>query len=393
MSFDFDRIIDRKHTPSLKWAHPSMWLTPEQAAHDPLPMWVADMDFEAAPPIRAALRALADYGIWGYSYPLDAYREAVVGWQRRRFGWTPAADSILITPGVVTALNLIVQTFSNAGDAVLIQSPVYGHFHDDVAANGRRVVAVPMALEGEHYRFGAERFEAAITPDVKLFILCNPHNPTGNVWSRAELTAMGEICLRHDVLVVSDEVHEDFIINPALKHVPFAALGNDFAANSIVCTAPSKTFNLAGLQCSNIFVPNPRLRADLQRQVERCGLFVPNLFGLTACEAAYRDGEPWLDALLDYLHGNHVHFAQAVNGKIEGLQVLPADALYLAWMDCRGLGVDADDLPDTFIEKAGLWFDDGRKFGAEGRGFMRVNLACPRTVVDEAIVRMQTAFA
>lgn len=394
MIFDFDEHIDRTRTSSLKWAHVADWLTPEQAACDPLPMWVADMDFKAPPAVRDALAGVLEHGIYGYAQPLDSYREAVTGWHARRFGWNPADDSMVMTPGVVTALNLIVQAFTLPGEGVLIQQPVYAHFHHDVAANGRRVVNAPLVRDDTgRYRFDAERFEAAITRDVKLFILCNPHNPTGNVWSRDELVQMGEICLRHGVLVVSDEVHADLVFNRAVKHTPFASLGEEFAANSFVCTAPSKTFNLAGLQCSNTFVANPRLRADLQRQANRCGLFLPNAFGIVAAEAAYRHGEPWLEALLDYIGGNQAHFASTVNTRIPGLQILPTDALYLAWMDCTRLGVAADELPDAFIRRARLWLDDGRKFGDAGRGFMRVNLACPRSVVDEAIQRLQHAFA
>ena len=204
---------------------------------------------------------------------------------------------------------------------------------------------------------------------------------------------MGEICLRHGVLVVSDEVHEDLIFNRSLRHVPYASLGEEFAAHSFVCTAPSKTFNLAGLQCSNTFVPNPRLRADLQRHIQRCGQFLMNMFGVAACEAAYREGEPWLEALLDYVGANQARFAQAVNASIPDVEVLPTDALYLAWMDWRKRGIGAELLPDTLIRKARLWFDDGRKFGDDGRGFMRVNLACPRSTVDEAIERLRRAFA
>jgi cystathionine beta-lyase len=267
------------------------------------------------------------------------------------------------------------------------------HFHQDIVANGRRVVNAPLTLENGRYRFDPERFEAAIAPDTKLFILCNPHNPTGNVWSRADLVAMGEICRRHGVLVIADEVHEDLVLDPALKHIPFASLGEEFAANCFVCTAPSKTFNLAGLQCSNIFVPNDALRAELSRHKERCGLNLVNLAGLTACETAYRDGEPWLEAALAYIRANQAHFAAAVNGTMAGFRVLPAESLYLAWMDCRGLGLQADALNDFMLTHARLWLDRGEKYGPEGHGFMRVNLACPRSLVDEAIARLGAACA
>ena len=393
MATDFEERIDRRHSNSLKWAYARDMLGPEHAAIDPLPMWVADMDFRAPAAVTRALHEMTDFGVFGYAGITDAYREAVTGWQARRFGWQASGDWLVHTPGVVTALNLIIQTFSAPGDSVLVQRPVYVHFHQDVAANGRRVVNAPLTLENGRYHFDPERFEAAIAPDTRLFILCNPQNPTGNVWSREDLTAMGEICLRHGVLVISDEVHEDLIMDDSKRHTPFAALGGEFADNCFICTAPSKTFNLAGLQCSNIFVPNPRLRAEFVRHKERCGVNLINLAGLTACEAAYRHGEPWLEEVLAHIRGNQKHFAAAVNGKLAGLTVLPADSLYLAWMDCRALGLSAEDLNTFMLTRARLWLDRGEKYGPEGHGFMRVNLACPRRVVDEAIDRLRLALA
>lgn len=388
----FDEVIDRTASNSMKWSRVDDLLAPNEAAADPLPMWVADTDFKAPQPVIDALHQAVEHGVFGYpGGATDSYLDAVTGWQARRFGWEVPREWVLQTAGIITALKTAVQAFSAPGDSVLIQPPVYVHFHNDVLLNGRRLAFAPLERTEDGYRFGARIFEAAIRPDTKLFILSNPHNPTGNVWSEAELATMGEICARHGVLVVSDEVHQDLIINPAKKHVPFASLGEQFARNSITCTAPSKTFNLPGLQCANVFVSDRRLRDELARQYERNVFPLVNTLGVIAAEAAYVHGEPWLEQLLTYLRGNHARFAEAVNAATSKVKVLAADSLYLAWMDCRGLGMDAEALEEFMLTEARLWLDKGQKFGAEGHGYMRVNLGCPRSTVDEAIRRLTAA--
>ncbi|MFI7311018.1 MalY/PatB family protein [Streptomyces hygroscopicus] len=390
----FDEVVDRKSSNSMKWAFPEVFLTPDEVAADPLPMWVADTDFRAPEAVAHALHDAVAHGVFGYpGGATDRYLDAVLGWQARRFGWEIPREWVLPTAGVITTLKTAVQAFSAPGDSVLIQPPVYAHFHDDVLLNGRRLARAPLERTRHGYRFDARTFEAAIRPDTKLFILSHPHNPTGNVWTEDELRAMGEICVRHSVLVISDEVHQDLVINPGRKHIPFASLGEKFARNSITCTAPSKTFNLAGLQCANVFVPDPGLRAELSRQYERNLYPRVNVLGTVAAEAAYRHGEPWLEEMLTYLRDNHAHFADAVHRATPKVRVLPADSLYLAWMDCRGLGMDAASLDKFMLTKARLWLDRGQKFGAEGHGYMRVNLGCPRSVVDEAVRRLTTAVS
>lgn len=389
----FDLEVDRRHTSSIKWA-PQRNLTADEAAADPLPMWVADMDFPAPPPVVEALGKAVRDGIFGYTFRTKSYEEAVCGWQKKRFGWDAQPQWLVQIPSVVTALNLIVKTFSHPGDAVLVQPPVYAHFFTSIVENGRHVVEAPLQLdEGTRsYGFDAEAFEAAITPKTRLFFLCNPHNPTGNIWSKADLRRMGEICLRHNILVVSDEIHQDMILTPHRKHIPFAALGDEFAQNSIICTAPSKTFNLAGLKCSNMFIVNEKRRKDVQSALARGGMSFVNMLGAVACEAAYRDGEPWLEELLAYIRENQRHFAAAVHQAIPALRVFETDALYLAWMDCRGLNMQGPELEKFMLTKARVWFDRGPRFGRQGQGFMRVNLACPRSRVQEAIERMKRAF-
>ncbi|MEV0976224.1 MalY/PatB family protein [Streptomyces sp. NPDC049915] len=388
----FDTVVDRRSSNSMKWACADQFLDPGEAAADPLPMWVADMDFRAPQAVLDALHEAVDHGVFGYpAGATDSYLDAVTGWQAKRFGWEVPREWVLQTAGIITTLKTAVQAFSAPGDSVLIQPPVYAHFHDDVRLNGRHLACAPLERTDDGYRFDARTFEAAIRPDTKLFVLSHPHNPTGNVWTEDELTAMGEICARHGVLVVSDEVHQDLVINPDKKHVPFASLGPRFARNSITCTAPSKTFNLPGLQSANVFVPDARLREELARQYERNAFPLVNVLGMVAAEAAYAHGEPWLEELLTYLRGNHARFAQAVNHGTSKIRVLPADSLYLAWMDCRGLGMDAESLDSFMLTRARLWLDKGQKFGVEGHGYMRVNLGCPRATVDEAIRRLLTA--
>jgi cystathionine beta-lyase len=391
----FDLELDRRHSSSIKWAAPGRNLSADEAAADPLPMWVADMDFRSPPPVIEALDKAIRDGIFGYSFRTHGYEEAVCGWQKKRFGWDAKPQWLVQMPSVVTGLNLIIRVFSRAGDAILVQPPVYGHFFNDAVENGRQVVEAPLQLDerSRSYSFDADAFEAAITPKTKIFLLCNPHNPTGNVWQEADLRRMGEICLRHNILVVSDEIHQDLVFSPNRKHVPFASLGEEFADNSIVCTAPSKTFNLAGLKCSNLFIANEKRRGEVQRALVRGGMSFVNMLGAVACEAAYRDGEPWLDELLAYIRENHRHFAASVHQAIPALRVFGTDALYLAWMDCRGLGMSSPDLEKFLLTKARVWFDRGSKFGRQGDGFMRVNLGCPRSRVDEAVERMKAAFS
>lgn len=389
----FDEVIDRRSSNSMKWAYAEKLLAPDEAAADPLPMWVADTDFRAPQPVLDALADAVAHGVFGYpGGATKSYLDAVIGWQARRYGWEVAPEWVLQSAGIITILKVAAQAFSAPGDSILIQPPVYAHFHNDMLMNGRHLAFAPLTRDAEGYRFDAGVFEAAIRPNTRIFILSNPHNPTGNVWSEAELRLMGEICARHGILVISDEIHQDLVMNPALRHIPFASLGESFAQNSITCTAPSKTFNLPGLQCANVIVPNARLRAQLMRQYDRNMFPLVNVLGMVACEAAYAQGEPWLNQMLDYVRGNHRHFAQAVNSATDKIRVLPADSLYLAWIDCRGLGLDPAALDKFMLTKARLWLDKGQKFGTEGHGYMRINLGCPRAHVDEAIQRLLTAL-
>jgi cystathionine beta-lyase len=390
--FDFDTVIDRRSSNSMKWTGASKFLSGPEPDPELLAMWVADMDFRAPPAVLEALHEAVDHGVFGYPNGATAsYLNAVVSWQGRRFGWDVSPEWIVQTSGIIQGVKTAVQAFSHPGDSVLIQPPVYAHFRDDVLANGRRITNAPLVLENGRYSFDPVAFERAILPNTKLFILCNPHNPTGNVWSADELQVMGEICMRHGVLVIADEIHEDLVLNPAKRHIPFASLSEEFRQNSITCTSPSKTFNLAGLQSANVLIPNRRLREEYSRQLDRNAFELVNVLGMVAAEAAYSHGEPWLEEMLAYLRANQRHFADELRKAAIGIDVLPVDALYLAWMDCRRFMSDADELNRFFLTKAKVWLDNGPKFGVEGEGFMRINLACPRSTVDDALERITRA--
>lgn len=378
----------------MKWAFGKKLLAADKFAVDPLPMWVADMDFRAPRPVLDALHEAVEHGIFGYpGGATNSYIEAIIGWQAKRFGWDIPKEWIVQTSGIITTLKTAIQAFSAPGDSILIQPPVYGHFHGDVLMNGRHLAYAPLERTETGYQFNEEIFEKAIQANTKVFILSHPHNPTGNVWSEEELRTMGEICLRRGVLVISDEIHQDLIMNPGKKHIPFASLSKDFAQNSITCTAPSKTFNLPGLQSANVFVPNRRVREELLRQYDRNMFPLVNTLGMVAAEAAYTHGKSWVKGMLEYVRGNHVRFREGINGATSRVKVLPMDSLYLAWMDCRELDMDADALNKFMLTNARVWLDKGQKFGAEGHGYMRANLGCPRSTVDEAIRRITQAIA
>lgn len=391
--FDFDTVVDRKQSNSLKWRSQAEMLTAEQAAADPLPMWVADMDFRSPLAVVDALKEAVSHGVYGYpARPTSGYLNAVTGWQRRRFGWDVPNDWVVPIASVIAALKTIVLAFSRPGDSVLIQPPVYVHFNHDVVINGRHVVNAPLHYDGSRYRFDAKVFEEAIRDDTKIFILSNPHNPTGNVWSKEDLFAMGEICLRHGVLVIADEIHCDFVFGQGKQHTPFASLDPRFALNSVTCTSASKTFNLAGLQCGNMFVADKVKRAEILRTIERNYNTQVNVLGMVATEAAFTHGGSWADAMLAYVVANQRHFAQRINNLDKGIKVLEMDSLYLAWMDFRALGMPAEELEDFMLTKCRVWLDRGPKFGLEGHGFMRANLGCSRSLVDQAVDRIASAL-
>ncbi|CAH0440564.1 MalY/PatB family protein [Ralstonia pseudosolanacearum] len=391
--FDFDTVVDRSHSNSLKWGDSAGAMTDAQAQANPLPMWVADMDFKSPPAVISALHEAVSHGVYGYAAGMTkGYVDAVVGWQQKRFGWDVPPGWVVPIASVIAALKTIVQAFSQAGDSVLIQPPVYAHFHHDVLINGRHVTTAPLQFDGQRYRFDAKVFENAICDNTKIFILSNPHNPTGNVWTEDELCTMGEICLNHGVLVIADEIHCDLVFGAGRKHTPFASLDRRFARNSITCTSASKTFNLAGLQCGNMLIADKIKRDEVVRTIERNHSTRINLLGMVATEAAFTHGADWVDELVAYIAQNQRHFAERINALDAGLKVIDMEALYLAWIDCRALGMTPEQLEDFMLVEGRVWLDRGPKFGVEGHGFMRANLGCPRQTVDLAVERISKAL-
>ncbi|MBR1757632.1 MAG: pyridoxal phosphate-dependent aminotransferase [Lachnospiraceae bacterium] len=389
MARNLDEIINRKGTGCIKYDLAERMHMPE----DVLPLWVADMDFKSPECVSEALRRATEHGIYGYSQATDAYRAAVCKWYLENFRWEIDPNWMIQTPGVVFALSMAVRAFTNPGDGVLIQRPVYTPFSDVVTRNGRRVVNSPLSLINGMYFMDLEDLEEKIVQEeIKLMILCSPHNPVGRVWTKQELMKFGEICRRHSVIVVADEIHSDFVY-PGYKHHVFTTACPEMEDYSVICTAPSKTFNLAGLQTSNLIIENDQLRAMLKQEIARTGYGQCNQLGLVACQAAYEGGKEWLDDVRAYLKGNLDYVKTFVENKLPMVQVIEPEGTYLLWMDFRKLRLSKEELNQMIVGKARLWLDDGEMFGKEGIGFQRWNLACPRTILVEAMERLEEAVA
>lgn len=400
MKYDFDREINRKDTQSAKWGviqdpdNPARWLATDDylGENRVLPLWVADMDFPAPQPVVDALVRRAQHGIYGYTIRTEGYDRAVVDWMKRRHGWALEPEWIVSTPGVVPAINFLVRTFTLPGQKVLIQRPVYYPFFKAIENNGGQIVSSSLILNNGRYEMDLNDFEEkAADPATTLYILCNPHNPVGRVWTDAELSRIGEICLKHRVLVVADEIHADLIYQ-GITFTPFAAINAEMALNTVVCTAPSKTFNLAGLHTSNIIIPNPELKRRFQQTLNSCGMGKwANPFGLLACEIAYREGESWLEQVMAYIEDNLDYLQEYIQSNIPGIRLIRPEGTYLVWLDCRELGLDKWALKRLMLEKARIFPDEGFIFGPEGEGFERINIACPRLILKDALGRIRRA--
>lgn len=387
--YDFDRIIDRKNTDCLKYDFAVKRGRPEGV----LPLWVADMDFQTAREILDAVEERVRHGIFGYTESGEEYFEAVAGWMLEKHQWEVRPEWLVKTPGVVFALAMAIRAFSREGDTILIQQPVYYPFSEVISDNQRKVVSSDL-VQGEDGRFyiDFEDFERKIRENrVPLFLLCSPHNPVGRVWTREELVRIGEICLKHHVIVVSDEIHEDFVFG-GRKHFVFANLNKEFGKISVTCTSPAKTFNLAGLQVSNIFIPNEALRRSFQRQISAAGYSQLNTLGLTACEAAYRFGGAWYKEVMEYLAENLTFFKEYVETNLPMLRMTEPEGTYLVWVDFRGLGLPEEKLEELIVHRANLWLDSGAVFGKAGEGFERFNAACPRSILRQALDQLREAI-
>ncbi|HRZ78252.1 MAG TPA: PatB family C-S lyase, partial [Bacteroidales bacterium] len=355
---------------------------------DVLPLWVADMDFRTPPFIMDALRRRAEHEVMGYTVRSEAYHLALMDWVGRRHGWAVEKDWILFSPGVVPALSMLVMAFTRPGEKVIVQPPVYSPFFSVVKENGREVVDNPLCWDGECYRMDLDQLRRVIDPQTRMIFICNPHNPVGRAWGAEELRALAEVCLERGVLMVSDEIHCDLVL-PGHRHVPLASLSEEIAARTITCMAPSKTFNLAGLATSHVIISDKGLRETFHQTLERVHVWLGNIFGAVAAEAAYTGGEDWLREMLDYVQGNIDFLADFLQNNIPQIRMIRPEATYMAWLDCRALGLDDAGLKDFFIKKARLGLNDGPSFGLGGSGFQRINLACPRSIVEEAAKRLK----
>ena len=387
MKFDFDKVIQRKGTNSLKYDFAEEYGKPADA----LPLWVADMDFQTAPPILKRLEQLVQHGIFGYTDHKEDYVQAVKNWYQHRFAWDIQGEWIVKMPGVVAALAMAVRAFTKEGDSVLIQRPVYHPFSSVVETNRRNLVNNPLKLVNGYYEIDFDDFEKKIVDhQVKLFILCSPHNPVGRVWKEWELKRMGDICLKYKVLVASDEIHSDFVWQ-GFRHRVFASLSPAYQEITITCTAPSKTFNLAGLQAANVMIADPQLREKFRQESWSSGYSELNAMGLAACQAAYEEGGEWLEELKEYIWGNYLFLKEYLEAKMPQITPGVLEGTYLAWLDFRNLGLGEEKLVEMIVNRARVWFNGGTVFGPEGEGFQRVNIACPRPVLAEALKRLEQA--
>jgi cystathionine beta-lyase len=386
MPYDFDQHVNRYNTASIKWDEAGRFF----GEKDILPMWIADMDFMSPTPVIEAIKKRAEHGIFGYTSETESYRESVVDWLRRRFNWEVREEWIYHSPGIVSALSFLIQTFTQTGDKVLIQPPVYYPFTEVIVNNGRQVIHNRMALEDKRYSMDIDDLRTKASQGPKMIILSNPHNPVGRVWTEAELLELGTICQNNKVVVVSDEIHAD-LLYPGYTHVPFARISEEFAQNCIVCTAASKTFNLAGLQTSNLIIANPALGKMFRTTMKKHHLLRANIFGAVATESAYRHGEEWLEQLLGYLNGNRLFLTEYVETRIPKIKVIEPEGTYMVWVDCRGLGMDTMGLEHFMRKEAKVGIDNGHLFGPGGEGFIRLNIACPRATLEAGLRRIEKA--
>ena len=382
---NFDEIIERKGTDCLKYDFAKRRGLPE----DVLPLWIADMDFRTSSYVEDALIDRTKHGIFGYSEVQEDYFRAVAGWMNRHHNWNVEPGWLIKTPGVVFALAMAVKAYTEVGDCVLIQQPVYYPFSEVIEDNERVIVSNDLYLETDNrYHIDFEDFEKKIVEHhIKLFLLCNPHNPSGRVFTKEELTKLGDICLKHGVIVVSDEIHNDFVFKG--EHTVFASVKKEYEDISIICTSPSKTFNLASMLISNIFIPNKKLKSKFRHEVDAAGISQLGVLGLEAAKAAYEKGDEWYEKMMAYVRENIEYVKKYVEEHMPGVKVIDGEGTYLVWLDFRATGIEAEELDHRIIYDAKLWLDSGKIFGETGLGFQRINVATPRKIVTECLERIR----
>ena len=388
MKYNFNEIIDRKGTDSLKYD----FAVERGLPKDVLPLWVADMDFPVEDHIKEALIKASEHAIFGYSDTKDDYFGVLSSWYERRFFWKVKKEWLVKTPGVVFAIAMAIQALTKENEAIIIQEPVYYPFSSTIRANNRKLVINNLVLKKDKYHIDFVDFEKKIIENnVKLFILCSPHNPVGRVWTREELQKLANICLKHKVYIFSDEIHSDLVYEKD-THTIFANLGKDVEDSCIVATAPSKTFNIAGLQVSNIWIANKKMRDSFKEAIDRAGYSQLNNMGLIATKVAYKYGEEWLEELKIYLKSNIDFVRKFLKDKLPNIKLIEPEGTYLLWLDCRELGLSEKERQGLIQNKAKLWLDTGTMFGKAGAGFERINIACPRKTLEEAMNRLKEAI-
>ena len=388
MKFDFDTVVNRKNTNAIKYDLAKKRGKPEDAVS----LWVADMDFPTAPCIQKAVAEKAAHGIWGYSRPDNRYYDALKKWYKERHNFEVQNEWVVNTPGVCFALAAAIKAFTKEGESVLIQKPVYYPFFNIINSLQRKVVNSSLILKNNHYEIDFDDFERKIVQEnVKMFILCSPHNPGGRVWTKQELQKISEICLAHNVLVVSDEIHSDITFGSNV-HTVYGSLSEQALKNSIICTAPSKSFNLAGLQFSNIFIADEKLRKAFSEELEKTGYDEPSVFGIVAATAAYSEGADWFDSVKSYIWENILFAKKYIEENASQIKVLVPEGTYLLWLDFSKTGLSDSEINDRVLNKAKVWLDRGSMFGKEGEKFQRINCATPRIILEDALKRICSQF-
>lgn len=388
MNYDFDTVVNRKNTNAIKYDLAKKRGKPEDAVS----LWVADMDFPTAPCIQKAVAEKAAHGIWGYSRPDNRYYDALKKWYKERHNFEVQNEWVVNTPGVCFALATAVKAFTKEGESVLIQKPVYYPFFNIINYLQRKVVNSSLILKNNHYEIDFDDFERKIVQEnVKMFILCSPHNPGGRVWTKQELQKISEICLAHNVLVVSDEIHSDITFGSNV-HTVYGSLSEQALKNSIICTAPSKSFNLAGLQFSNIFIADEKLRKAFSKELDKTGYDEPSVFGIVAATAAYSEGADWFDSVKSYIWENILFAKKYIEENASQIKVLVPEGTYLLWLDFSNTGLSDSEINDRVLNKAKVWLDSGSMFGKEGEKFQRINCATPRIILEDALKRICSQF-
>ncbi len=383
MKYNFDELINRRNSNSVKW---------DSADPDVLPMWVADMDFRTAPCIIEALGKRVRHGIFGYCHVPDRYYQATIDWMSRRHNVMLNREWIIYTSGVVPAISAVIKALTRPGDAVLVQTPVYNCFFSSIRNNGCGIVESPLVYDNLTYHIDFDDLEAKLSlPEVKLMLICNPHNPAGRVWTREELQKIGELCMRHGVIPVSDEIHCELTFN-GHDYTPFASISDEYASKSVTCMSPSKAFNIAGLQIANIICADPTWRALIDKAININEVCDVNPFGVDALIAAYTDGEDWLDNLRKYLWNNYLIVCDFMHRELPIIGITKLEGTYLVWLDCRKLGMTSLEIKQRLLKESKVWLTEGTVYGNAGEGFMRLNIACPQERLLDGLNRIKSAL-